>query len=235
METQKITVRKAKERGHANYGWLNTYHTFSFGDYYDPKFTGFRTLRVINDDTVKPAMGFVAHRHTNMEILSYIIDGALEHKDSLGNGSIIRKGSIQRMSAGSGIEHSEFNPSSNQSAHFLQIWILPEPIGINPSYEEMSIGQVQDQCVLIAAQNPPPNALKIHQDVRVYFGRLNEYRTLTHTIDRNRGVWIQMIHGKLKLNDHVVLDQGDGAGIENESTMHITTLTDAEFLLFDSI
>ena len=233
MKTNNIRIRKAKERGHANYGWLNTYHSFSFGDYHDPRHMGFRSLRVINDDTIKPGKGFDTHRHKDMEILTYVVDGALEHKDSMGNGSMIKAGNFQRMTAGRGVEHGEFNPSTEESTRLLQIWILPQRKGIEPSYEELSPEFNGGHLQLIASNNPEKGILTIHQDVRIYLGRLKEYETVLHEIAPGRGVWIQMVNGKVKLDDFAALDRGDGVAVEGEPQVMLTSLTDAELLLFD--
>jgi len=233
MKTQNIKVRRAKERGHANYGWLNTYHTFSFGDYHDPDFMGFRSLRVINDDTIKPGQGFGMHRHRDMEILSYVVEGALEHKDSLGHGSVIRQGNFQRMTAGRGVEHSEFNPSQTASTRLLQIWIVPDAKDLEPSYEDLPLEHTAGPLLPVAADSPQKGSLKIHQNALIYIGRLKEYETVDHKIAPDRGIWIQMTKGKIKLNEHIALDQGDGAAIEGEPRLHVTCLVDAEFLLFD--
>lgn len=232
MKTHPIRIRKAKERGHANYGWLNTYHTFSFGDYHDPQHMGFRSLRVINDDTIKAGKGFDMHQHGDMEILTYVISGALAHTDSMGNGSIIKEGSFQRMTAGKGVEHSEFNPSNEESTRLLQVWIVPVAKGLAPSYEEFSIERPGEPLTLVASNAPRQGAMTIHQDVRVYLGRLEEYETVRHDIVPGRGIWIQMINGKLKLED-TLLDRGDGAAVEDKPQLTITSLTDTEFLLFD--
>jgi len=234
VKTQNIKIRKAKDRGHGNYGWLNTYHTFSFGEFHDPEHMGFRTLRVINDDTVKPGMGFEAHRHRDMEIITYVIDGALEHKDSAGNGSVITQGDFQKMTAGSGIEHSEFNPLKDRSTRLLQIWIKPDTVGLKPSYEELKIPARTEGLRLVACQNPGKGQMRIHQDIEIHFGRLKEYATIDITIDKGRGAWIQMIDGKIKFNDECVLNQGDGLAIEEGIQIKIVSLTDARFLLFNA-
>lgn len=233
MKTHHIRIRKAKERGHANYGWLNTYHSFSFGDYHDPRHMGFRSLRVINDDTIKPGGGFDMHRHKDMEILTYVIDGALEHKDNMGNGSVIKAGNCQRMTAGRGVQHGEFNPSQRESARLLQIWIIPRERDLEPSYEELSMERHRKDMTLIVSDKPSQGTMTIHQDVRIYLGRLKEYETVRHEIAPRRGVWIQMVNGKLKLDDDAALDRGDGAAVEGEPQVILTSLTDAEFLLFD--
>ena len=233
MKTSNIRIRRAKERGHANYGWLNTYHSFSFGDYHDPRYMGYRALRVINDDTIKPGMGFGMHRHKDMEILTYVIDGALEHKDSMGNGSVIRAGNFQRMTAGTGVEHSEFNPSAKEPTRLLQIWIVPANKNLEPSYEEFSVGRPSKPMTLVSSDTPSQGALMLHQDARIYLGRLKEYETVRYEITSGRGIWIQMVHGKIKLADEFALDRGDGASIEDEPLIVVTSLTDTEFLMFD--
>jgi len=229
-----IAVRKSDERGHADYGWLDTYHTFSFNDYHDPKYMGFRALRVINEDRVAPEAGFPTHGHRDMEILTYVVDGALQHKDSMGNGEVVRPGEIQRMSAGRGVTHSEFNASRGEPVHLLQIWIQPALRGIEPGYEQIRIGgdATSEALQLIAAPEGAPSAVRINQDVRVYRGLVLPGATVEHPIDPARYGYLQLISGELTLNGET-LKAGDGAAVSAEATLAITAREDAEFLLFD--
>jgi len=226
-----IQVRRSAERGHANHGWLDTHHSFSFDTYYDPRFMGFRALRVINEDRVAPAQGFGTHPHRDMEIITYILQGALEHKDSMGTGSIIRPGEIQRMSAGTGVTHSEFNPSKTEPVHLLQIWILPEAQGIKPSYEqkEFSRDQLKGKLRLIAAGNPENGAVKIHQDVKLYAGVLNG-GDLRHELAPGRHAWVQVARGNLDANGHTLV-AGDGASVSQERALDLKG--EGEVLVFD--
>jgi redox-sensitive bicupin YhaK (pirin superfamily) len=226
-----IQIRHREERGHFDLGWLDTYHTFSFDRYYDPQHMGFRALRVINEDRVAPAQGFGTHPHRDMEILTYILEGALEHKDSMGTGSIIRPGEVQRMSAGTGITHSEFNPSKSEALHLLQIWILPEARGIKPSYEQKQINrnEMKGQLRLIASREPAGDAVKIHQDVRLYGAVLNG-ETVKHEMQPGRYAWIQVARGSMSV-DSSALQAGDGIAISDES--QLTLSGNGEALLFD--
>jgi redox-sensitive bicupin YhaK (pirin superfamily) len=229
-----IEVRRAKERGHANHGWLDTWHTFSFSGYYDPRFMGFRVLRVINEDTVAPGQGFPLHGHRDMEIISYVLQGGLAHKDSLGTGSVIRPGDVQRMSAGTGVRHSEFNASDNDPVHFLQIWIEPARAGIAPGYEQKAFAEADQRgrLRLVASPDGADGSLTIHQDARLYATRLAPRQAVTHQIARERHVWVQVTRGTLAVNGEP-LAQGDGAAISDEATVALTGETDAEALLFD--
>jgi len=229
-----IKVRKADERGHANHGWLNSFHTFSFADYHDPQHMGFRSLRVINDDTVQPGKGFGEHAHRDMEIISYVIEGALEHKDSMGNGSVIKERNVQRISAGSGITHSEFNHSDKDPVHFLQIWIEPDEKGIKPSYEEISVNKIEHQnsLKLISSPDGQYDAMNIHQDSNIYIGRLKKNESVSHKTSQERGVWIQVIEGNIRVCDSD-LAKGDGISIENSDQIEIDAQSQAEFLLLD--
>ena len=226
-----IHVRRASDRGRTHIDWLDSRHTFSFGDYYDPRQMGFRALRVINDDRVKPGAGFGTHGHADMEILSYVLERALEHKDSMGTGSVIRPGEIQRMSAGTGVTHSEFNPSKKESVHLLQIWDLPEANGIKPSYEqkEFSRDEMRGKLRLIAARNPEGGAVKIHQDVRLFATMLGG-ESVKHDLASGRYAWIQVARGSMQVNDKS-LQAGDGAAISNESAIRLSGKGEA--LLFD--
>jgi redox-sensitive bicupin YhaK (pirin superfamily) len=229
-----ITVRKSDDRGHANYGWLDTYHTFSFNDYHDPKYMGFRSLRVINEDRVAPEAGFPTHAHRDMEILTYIIDGALQHRDSMGHGEVIRPGEIQRMTAGRGVTHSEFNASRSDPVHLLQIWILPTARGLEPGYEQIRVGgaATPDRLQLIASPEGGDGAVSIHQDARLYRGLLPAGARLNHALDSARYGYVQLVSGALEVNGQA-LAAGDGAEISAESSIGFAAKDDAEFLLFD--
>jgi len=189
--SNNIKVRKANERGHANLGWLNSYFTFSFADYYDPHYMGYRTLRVINDDTIDVGQGFGMHPHKDMEIVSYLIAGDLQHKDSMGHGAIIKEGNLQRITAGTGILHSEFNPSSQKKTRLLQIWILPEKKGLKPSYQELNLRDLKNGLALIASNQEKEGVLKIHQDAQIYRGYLPEGEKADYALKQGRGLWIQ--------------------------------------------
>jgi len=229
-----ITIRKANERGHFDFGWLSTYHTFSFGDYYDPKHTRFRTLRVINEDFVQPAHGFPTHGHRDMEIVTYILEGALEHRDSMGTGSVIRRGDSQRMSAGTGVTHSEANPSPDAAVHLLQIWIFPEQQGLTPEYEEKKFTdeEKRNKLRLIVSPDGSDGSVRIHQDAKIYASLLDKGRELEHALANRRGAWLQVAAGAVTLNGNE-LKQGDGAAVNNESSLSITATEAAEVLLFD--
>jgi redox-sensitive bicupin YhaK (pirin superfamily) len=226
-----IEIRRRDQRGHFDHGWLDTYHTFSFDRYYDPQHMGFRSLRVINEDRVSPGRGFGTHPHRDMEILTYILEGALEHKDSMGTGSIIRPGEVQRMSAGTGVTHSEFNPSKVQPVHLLQIWILPERMGIQPSYEQKAFtpDELRGQLRLVAAREPSGGAVTIHQDMRL-FATVLDGETVTRQIDAGRHAWIQVARGSMQVND-VSVQAGDGVALANEPAVRIAG--NGEALLFD--
>ena len=227
-----ITIRKAEARGHFDHGWLDTYHTFSFADYYDPDFMGFRALRVINDDRVAPGRGFGTHGHRDMEIVTYVIEGALAHRDSMGTGSIIHPGEVQRMSAGTGVMHSEMNASLEEPVRLLQIWILPERRGITPGYEqkEFSEEERRGKLRLVAAHDAREGAVKIHQEVSVYASLLNG-EAVTHEFAPDRYGWLQVARGNVELNGQK-LKEGDGAAIADERSVSISG-SDAEILLFD--
>lgn len=229
-----IEMRKANERGVADHGWLNSLHSFSFGDYYDPKHLGFGPLQVINEDRVQPSMGFGTHGHRDMEIISYVLDGALEHKDSMGNGSVLRYGDVQRMSAGSGVRHSEFNHSSKEPVHFLQIWIQPNVTGIAASYEEkhFSPEQKMGQLRLIASSDGRDNSVLIHQDASVYASILNGDAKLDYALGNKRLAYVHLIRGKLMVNGHT-LSSGDALKISEEPKITLEQGESAEFLLFD--
>ena len=232
-----ITIRPANERGHADYGWLNTYHTFSFADYYDPKNTHFRALRVINDDRVGPGGGFGTHPHNDMEIVTYVLEGALAHKDSMGNGSAIVPGEVQRMSAGTGVLHSEFNDSKTDSVHLLQIWIFPEKKGIEPSYEQKFFPDEEklNRFRVIASKDAREGSVKIHQDASIHATLLEEGKPASYQLGKGRYAWVHVAKGAVKLNGKE-LKAGDGAAISDESEITLTgnsVGTRAEVLLFD--
>ncbi|HYN25159.1 MAG TPA: pirin family protein [Pyrinomonadaceae bacterium] len=229
-----IRIRNAKDRGHFNFGWLDTYHTFSFGDYYDPSFMGFRSLRVINEDSVHAGRGFPTHSHRDMEIITYILEGALEHRDSMGNGSIIRPGDVQRMTAGTGVSHSEANSSSENSVHLLQIWITPQERGLKPGYEQkfFSDEQKQGSLCLIASADGRDGSVTVHQDVTVYAAVLHSGQVVDHQLAPNRHAWIQVARGSVVLNGEN-LDQGDGAAISGEFRLTVSGRKRADILLFD--
>jgi hypothetical protein len=227
-----ITIRKAADRGHTKIDWLDSRHSFSFGDYYDPQHMAFGPLRVINDDRVAP--GFGAHPHRDMEIITYIVSGAVEHKDSLGTGSVIRPGDVQRMTAGSGIRHSEFNPSKTDPVHFLQIWIEPNQKNLTPSYEQRTLSETErlGGLRLIASQDGRDESVTIHQDADVYASLLESGQAVRHSIQGGRIVWLQLIRGSITLNGQQ-LQAGDGAAIEQEQRLEITAQDESELLLFD--
>jgi len=227
-----IQLRKSQDRGHAQHGWLDSYHTFSFAEYYEPAFMGFRDLRVINEDIIEAAQGFGKHPHHDMEIITYVVEGQLEHKDSMGTGSIIRPGEIQAMSAGTGVQHSEFNHSNTERLHLLQIWILPEKKGISPSYQQKTIAKVDNQLILIASAHPTDQAITIHQDVNLYSAYLSPKHEIRHDLQKNRHGWLQLITGEIELNGNKLL-AGDGAAISEESSLVIKGMSQAEFLFFD--
>ncbi len=229
-----ITIRKAADRGHTNIDWLDSRHSFSFGDYYDPRNMSFGPLRVINDDRVGPGGGFGAHPHRDMEIISYIVSGALEHKDSLGTGSVIRPGDVQRMTAGTGIRHSEFNPSANEPVHFLQIWITPEQKNLTPGYEQRTVTdkEKRNRLRLIASHDGRNESVTIHQNADVYASLLEPSKSVGQPIAGGRLAWLQLIRGTITLNGNK-LETGDGAAIEQEQLLEITAQDESEFLLFD--
>ena len=229
-----IQIRKANERGKVNMGWLDSKHTFSFGHYFDPDHMGFGNLRVINEDRVQPGKGFGTHGHQDMEIISYVIDGALEHRDSMQNGSVIRPGDVQRMTAGTGVQHSEFNHSADDQVHFLQIWILPERAGLEPGYEEKRFEREEklDQLRLVGSRDGRNESVTIHQDVDLYAGVLTEGTELTHVFTGNRNGWVQVVRGEVSL-DGKTLSAGDGAAIAELDQVTITAASEAEILLFD--
>lgn len=231
-----IQVRRAKERGHANHGWLDTYHTFSFADYYDPRFMGFRSLRVINEDWVKPGYGFPTHPHRDMEIITYVLEGSLEHKDSMGTGSVIRPGEVQKMSAGTGVRHSEFNHSDKEPVHLYQIWIMPEKEGIKPMYEQKTIPAEErtGKLRLIASPNGNGNgAVKLYQNAELFTTELGASESVEHQLAPGRYAWVQVARGSVLLNGQE-LKAGDGAAVAQETALQLAAGKDgAEALLFD--
>jgi quercetin 2,3-dioxygenase len=230
-----ITLRPANARGAANFGWLDTRHTFSFGNYYDPEHMGFASLRVINEDKVAPSQGFGTHGHRDMEIVTYVLEGKLEHKDNIGNGSIMRPGDVQRMSAGTGVLHSEYNASKTEPVHLLQIWILPEQAGISPSYEQayFAPAERQGQLRLIGSRDGREGSVTIHQDVSLYAAILAAGESVSYQSAANRALWLQVAKGAIALNDQP-LTAGDGAAITAAEALTITsTAADTELLLFD--
>jgi redox-sensitive bicupin YhaK (pirin superfamily) len=233
-----ISLRKSNQRGHANHGWLDTYHTFSFDTYFDPKNMGFRSLRVINEDRVAPANGFGTHGHNDMEIITYVLEGALEHKDSMGNVGVIRPGEVQRMSAGTGVRHSEYNHSKTDPVHLLQIWIMPASRGIEPSYEQknFSVEERSNTLKQIAASDAGKNgngAVKVHQDVKLYSSILQPKESVKYDLAPQRYAWLQVARGSVDVNG-LELQAGDGAAVEKESALQITgKQKDTEVLVFD--
>lgn len=228
-----ISLRPAEQRGHAQFGWLDSYHSFSFGDYQDPAHMGFRALRVINEDRVEPGRGFGTHPHRDMEIISYVLEGALEHKDSMGTGSTIVPGDVQRMTAGTGVTHSEFNHSKAEPVHFLQIWILPERARLAPSYEQKRFSEEERQGKLrcVAARDGEGGAVTVHQDVALYAGLLARGERVTHNVQRGHA-WVQVARGAVTLNG-TALKEGDGAAVTDEKELAIEATADAEILVFD--
>ena len=228
-----MTLRPAAERGHANHGWLNTHHSFSFAHYYDPSHMGFRSLRVINDDIIGPGAGFPTHGHSDMEILTYVVSGALEHRDSAGNHAVLERGGVQQMSAGSGIRHSEFKASKTADLHLLQIWILPESEGIRPAHREIVVSDDDKRNVLkLIAAREGGDVLPIHQDARMYASILEDGRSVGLDLADGRGAWVQMVSGALEVNG-TALSQGDGLAVEGAGTLEFTAKGGAEFLVFD--
>ncbi len=229
-----ITLRKAADRGHFDHGWLNTYHTFSFGDYYDPQYEHFRSLRVINEDWVHPGRGFGTHPHRDMEIITYVLAGALEHRDSMGSGSVIRPGEVQAMSAGTGITHSERNASAEETVHLLQIWIMPDRRGWPPNYQqrELSESPVTDGWQLLASPDGQSGSLSIHQDVTLWLTKLAAGQEARRALADNRYGWVQVARGAVLLNG-LAMAAGDGAALSHEQVVEIKAIEDAEVLVFD--
>jgi redox-sensitive bicupin YhaK (pirin superfamily) len=229
-----MAVRKSDQRGKANFGWLDSKHTFSFGQYFDPKHMGFGPLRVINEDRVQPGKGFATHGHQDMEILTYVLEGALEHKDSLGNGSIIKPGDVQRMTAGTGVRHSEYNASATDQVHFLQIWIQPEAKGLRPGYEQTSFDRDSrhNQLRLVASRDGREGSVTVHQDVDLYAGLLDAGAEVRLEGASQRQRWLHVARGELQLGE-LALSAGDGVAMADVEQQTLTALTDAEVLLFD--
>jgi len=226
-------IRRSNERGHADHGWLKSHHTFSFAGYYDPEFMGFGPLRVINDDRVSAGRGFGTHPHNNMEIISYVVEGELEHKDSMGNGSIIRPGEIQRMSAGTGVTHSEYNPSKINEARLLQIWVIPDTLGITPEYEQKFFGeQRRNRLCLVASQDGAEGSVTLHQDVNLYASVLDRGHEVSKELDSERIAWIQVVSGAMQVGEDL-LEEGDALAITGEQGLTIAAKADSEFLFFD--
>ena len=229
-----VTIRKAGERGHIQHGWLDTYHTFSFADYYDPKWMGFRSLRVINEDRVAPGQGFGTHPHRDMEILTYVLEGGLRHRDSMGNGEVIHPGEVQRMTAGTGLTHSEFNDSKSAPVHLLQIWIIPKRKGLTPGYEQKFFAddEKRGRLRLVASPEASDGSVKIHQDVRLHASLLGAGEEVRHKLAAGRAAWVQVARGSVTLNGQR-LEQGDAAAVTDEATVKLVGVKDSEVLLFD--
>ena len=229
-----ITVRPSAERGRSELGWLSSRHTFSFADYLDARHMGFRTLRVVNEDRVQPGGGFPTHGHRDMEIVTYVVEGALEHEDSLGTGSVIRPGEVQRMSAGTGVTHSEYNPSRTEPVHFLQIWILPERQGLAPGYEQrvFPAAEMQGRLRVVASRDGRDGSVTVHQDVRLLAARLAPGEEIVHSLAPGRHAWLQVVRGALVMNG-TTLAAGDGAAVSDEARLALTASAPSELLLFD--
>ena len=229
-----ITIRRSNERGHADHGWLNSYHTFSFANYRDPQHMGFRSLRVMNEDRVAAGQGFGTHAHRDMEIVTYVLDGELQHKDSMGNGEVLRPGEFQRITAGTGITHSEFNPSADKPTHFYQIWLLPERNGIDPSYEQKRFDAAgrKEGLQLVASRNGTHGSLRIHQDAKVYLADLTADSELSYPIPTSRHVWLQVLRGSVSVNGES-LRTSDAIAASNEDLLVLRTDDHAELMLFD--
>jgi redox-sensitive bicupin YhaK (pirin superfamily) len=229
-----FNVRKAEERGHADHGWLNSYHTFSFAGYRDPRYMGFRSLLVMNEDRVAAGQGFGTHGHSDMEIVSYVLEGSLVHKDSMGNGEILKPGEFQRITAGTGITHSEINGSDSQTTHFYQIWLLPEQRGIEPSYEQKSFdpAERQNRLQLVASPDAAEGSLLIHQDARIYLLDLQQGHSMEHVLRTSRHAWIQILRGSVNVNGEL-LTTGDGVAVSSEEQLRFAATEPTELMLFD--
>jgi quercetin 2,3-dioxygenase len=228
-----MTLRKANERGHANHGWLDSYHTFSFADYYDPNWMGFRSLRVINDDLVLPGQGFGTHPHRDMEIITYVLRGAVQHKDSMGNGSVIRPGNIQYMSAGSGVQHSEFNPSPDEAVRLLQIWIMPDTKGAKPRYGEKSFSdKPTGQLHLMTSKTGRDGSMAIRQDADLWLAKLEPGQAVAHSLAKNRYAWVHVAEGEVIVNGKMLVT-GDAAAIGDEPKVQLSANKPSQVLLFD--
>src|SRR5213593_3596939 len=227
-----MKIRKANERGHASHGWLDTYHTFSFADYYDPQWMGFRSLRVINDDLVMPGQGFGTHPHRDMEIITYILSGELAHKDSMGNGRVIRTGEVQYMAAGTGVQHSEFNPSEKNPVHLLQIWIMPDHKGLKPHYAEKSLAKAKTGVLhLVASKTGRDNSIAINQDAELSLAKLEVGDTVEHTLRPQRHAWVHVAEGAVELNGQK-LNAGDAASVSEDGELKLTATAKSQVLLF---
>ena len=229
-----LAIRKADDRGQANHGWLSSYHTFSFGGYYDPQHMGVSNLRVINDDTVAPGGGFSTHGHNDMEIISYVLEGALEHKDSMGNGSVIRPGDVQRMSAGTGVTHSEYNHSASEPVHFLQIWLQPNEMGVEPGYDQrhFPIGDRRGRWVLLVSPDGRDGSIATHQDALMFGSLLASGENLEYRFDADRQGYLHLARGRLRVGN-ITLNQGDGLTVQMQEMLELEGIEDAEVLLFD--
>lgn len=229
-----MDLRKSERRGHADHGWLDTRHTFSFGDYLDPDHMGFRSLRVINEDRVAPGAGFGMHRHRDMEIISYVVSGALEHKDSMGHGAVLKPGEVQRITAGTGIAHSEFNPSTSEPVHFLQIWLLPRESGLAPGYDQRAYpaAERQGRLRLVASLDGHDGSVTIQQDAQMFAALLEPRQSVTHQLAPGRHAWVQLVKGAATVNG-LALSAGDGAAVSDEAALTVTATKPSELLLFD--
>jgi quercetin 2,3-dioxygenase len=229
-----LTIRRADDRGHADHGWLNSHHSFSFADYYDPAHMGFRGLRVINEDRVAPGRGFGTHPHRDMEIVSYVLDGGIEHRDSMGTGSVIRPGDVQRMTAGTGVTHSEFNASKTEPVHFLQIWLLPGMRGLKPSYEQKTFSREEKsgRLRLVASPDGSDGSVTIHNDTRLHAGIFDQGQSARYELASGRHAWVQVARGKVRVNGQE-LSVGDGAALSDEQAIQIEGIDAGEVLVFD--
>jgi redox-sensitive bicupin YhaK (pirin superfamily) len=234
FEVSMLRIRRADDRGHFNHGWLDTYHTFSFGDYYDPEQMGFRVLRVINEDRVAPGQGFGMHGHRDMEIVTLVLEGQLEHRDSLGSGEVLRPGELQRMTAGTGIRHSEFNPSADEPVHLYQIWLLPERAGLPPSYEQraFAVSEKKNRLQLVASRDGRDGSLTMYQDAAIYLATLEPGSEIRHEIPAGRHAWLQVLRGDLEANG-TPLGTSDAAAVSDEAELLIRSVHGAEIMLFD--
>jgi redox-sensitive bicupin YhaK (pirin superfamily) len=228
-----MTIRRSNERGHAEHGWLDSYHTFSFADYHDPNWPGFRTLRVINDDLIMPGMGFGSHPHRDMEIISYVLGGALQHRDSMGNGRVIKPGEFQYMAAGTGVEHSEFNPSRTEATRLLQIWIKPDEKGVKPRYAEKNLAKAETgKLHLVASKTGRDGSMEIHQDADLLLARLDAGQSVKHSLASGRHAWVHVAEGEVSINGKK-LAGGDAAAVSEESALEIAATKPSQVLLFD--
>jgi quercetin 2,3-dioxygenase len=229
-----MQIRRSQDRGHANRGWLDSYHSFSFANYYDPNWMGYSVLRVINEDVIAPAQGFGTHSHDNMEIITYVLQGNLAHKDSMGNVETIKQGHVQRMTAGTGVSHSEFNASDSEPVHLLQIWILPNQQNLPPSYEDdfFTDAQKQNQWCLLASENAAAGSLKVHQDMQLFASKMSERNALEYALKQGRSAYLQVASGSVEI-DGKPLNAGDAAMFNTAQTIQISAINDAEILLFD--